>query len=120
MCCSLESPISTGTTFKPSTRADAIHLTETADIMLAEVREAFKTMESGTVNNQLGFSIPLAAELRVWHVILSELVRQVYIHCEERGALLNRVRVRLMDTLAAADAWCSYFGRLCIEQKVQL
>ena len=41
-------------------------------------------------------------------VVLFELVRQSFVHCEERGCLLERIRVRFMhlreEMIAAARA----------------
>lgn len=37
-----------------------------------------------------------------WHNVFLELVRQVYVHCNERGALLDTVRVHLESQLSAA------------------
>jgi hypothetical protein len=35
-------------------------------------------------------------EFQVWDLGFSELVRQVYIHCAERGQLLERLRERFV------------------------
>lgn len=48
----------------------------------------------------------MVAEVSVWGLVMFELVRQTYVHCEERGVLLERCRVRLMELISAADAWC--------------
>jgi len=36
-------------------------------------------------------------ELRVWDLVLSELVRQCHVQCAERGILLERLRVRYRE-----------------------
>ena len=53
-----------------------------------------------------GFHEEVVAELAVWNTVLQEVVRQVYVHCEERGVLLERSRARLFSILAAAEEWC--------------
>lgn len=58
-----------------------------------------------------GFHPEVTAEIATWSLVLGELVRQVYVHCEERGVLLERARVRLMQILAHADAWCMAHDR---------
>lgn len=53
------------------------------------------------------FGLPprVIAEISVWSVTLAELVRQEFVHCEERGVLLERARIRLLQLLGWADAW---------------
>ena len=46
---------------------------------------------------QFGFRPEVVSELNAWSVITHELVRQVYVHCEERGTLLARARARLFQ-----------------------
>jgi hypothetical protein len=48
----------------------------------------------------VGFRPEIIHEVNVWSVITHELVRQVYVHCEERGLLLNRARTRLLEVTA--------------------
>ncbi len=44
-----------------------------------------------------GFRPELIAEINVWSTVTHELVRQVYVHCEEQGILLCRARARLLQ-----------------------
>lgn len=74
---------------RPSNRSEAVQLTQNLDRRLSEPNADF-----------------LATE-RAWQVTFCELVRQVYVHCAERGELLDRIRrwyemelKRLNDMLA--------------------
>lgn len=53
----------------------------------------------------MGFRPEVVAEINAWSVITHELVRQVYVHCEDRGTLLARARSRLLQILGSADVW---------------
>ena len=68
---------------------------------------------------QFGFHPVIVAECSVWGLVLHELVRQTYVHCEERGVLLERCRVRLMELLAAADMWCQRLAEARIRAEVR-
>jgi len=68
---------------------------------------------------QYGFHPSMVAEVSVWGLVLFELVRQTYVHCEERGVLLERCRVRLMDIIAAADGWCQTLAEARIRAEVR-
>lgn len=105
---------------KPSSRSEARYLGQVLDGMLSAVGttslpqrgrcpEAEAPSVAGT--ETLGFPPHVAAEISVWNVILTELVRQVYIHCEERGVVLERARVRLLQLLGLADGWCRQHAR---------
>ena len=59
---------------QPSNRSEAIQLAETLDRQLRGNENDFRATE------------------RHWRAAFTELVRQVYIHCAERGLLLDRVR----------------------------
>jgi len=54
----------------------------------------------------LGFAPELCAELSVWSIIMFEIVRHVFVACEERGTLLERARLRIFEILAYADRYC--------------
>ena len=62
---------------------------------------------------------PLVQEVRIWDMALAELSRQSYVHCQERGMLLERARTRVMmcvaflERVVAAQAKVSYF-RTCV------
>ena len=60
---------------RPSTRAEALRLSAVADELLEAAGD------------------DLHAQMRAIEDVLQELVRQVYVHCSERGSLLERVRV---------------------------
>ncbi len=70
---------------RPSTRAEAISLSERLRATLCEGgnRESVDA---------------------AWHGVFCELVRQVYVHCNERGQLLDAVRVYLEGELKMARA----------------
>ena len=56
-------------------------------------------------SGRLASSVPAHdARDREWHNVFLELVRQVYVHCNERGALLDTVRVHLESQLSEARA----------------
>lgn len=59
----------------------------------------------------VGFAPEVKAEISALNVVMYELVRHVYVQCEERGALLERVRKRMMEILGAADVWCEEHAR---------
>lgn len=51
---------------------------------------------------------PIAPEIHVLDRVLRELVRQVGVHCWERGSLLQRVRVRYWNILEVEELYaCS-------------
>ena len=50
----------------------------------------------------LGQGLRHDAQDREWHDVFLELVRQVYVHCNERGQLLDTVRVHLESQLSQA------------------
>ena len=61
---------------KPPSRSEALQLGRVLDEGLA------------------GAGGDVREEMSVWDRVLSELIRQVYVHCAERGDLLERVRVQ--------------------------
>jgi hypothetical protein len=46
-----------------------------------------------------------------WHTTFLELVRQVYVHCAERGQLLDAVRVHLEQELKSVRTLCAQQAR---------
>lgn len=70
------------------------------------------------VHVQYGFHPVMVAEISSWNVVLFEIVRQVYVHCDERGVILERARKRLMELLAAGDMWCQAQARARLEAEV--
>ena len=59
---------------RPTNRSEAVQLAENLDRQLDEHQGDFRAID------------------RVWKITFCELVRQVYVHCTERGVLLDRVR----------------------------
>lgn len=59
--------------------------------------------ESNTMKKIRHLSESIEAEAQVWDVILSEIVRQVFLHCEERGVLLDSIRIRVMQLIWLAN-----------------
>ena len=59
---------------RPSNRSEAIQLAENLDRKLQDAQRDF------------------LATQRSWQITFCEVVRQVYVHCTERGELLDRVR----------------------------
>ena len=68
---------------RPSTRLEAVSLSEKLRTMLGEGGSRDKNDSA-------------------WHGVFLELVRQVYVHCNERGQLLDAVRVYLEGELKLA------------------
>ena len=66
----------------------------------------------------VGFRPEVVQEINVWAAITHELYRQVFVHCEHRGALLSRARCRLLQFLAAADLWCRCHTQSRIAERV--
>ena len=67
---------------------------------------AAATQPTGTGSQDLsvqwinvGFRPEVAAEINVWSTITHELCRQVFVHCEHRGALLSRARARFLQVV---------------------
>ena len=60
---------------RPSNRSEAIQLTENLERQLEKHASNFRALE------------------QTWSITFCELVRQVYVHCAERGELLDRVRL---------------------------
>lgn len=78
---------------------------------IGELRKALTELRSGDTERSRevlagfsGFGPRYSAEIGVWSVVFFELVRQVFVHCEQRGILLERVRVRMLQFLEWADA----------------
>lgn len=69
---------------KPSSRADVVQLQAVLERRLHEC------------NGQMG------AQIRAWDDAFIEVVRQVGLHCTERGALLDEIRARYNDVRAVA------------------
>ena len=67
-----------------------------------------------------GFSPEVCAELSVWSVVFFELVRQVFVGCEERGVLLEKCRLRLFELLAHADKYCMQQTEARLRAEVRL
>lgn len=63
-------------------------------------------VDAARVHDIAGFSPEVKAEVSALNVVLYELVRHVFTQCEERGRLLERLRVRIMEVLGQADLWC--------------
>ena len=72
----------------PATRADAVGLSE-------QLRGALDKASHSDVGRR-------DAQDREWEATFVELVRQVYVHCAERGQLLEAVRVRMETQLKEA------------------
>eukprot|EP00753_Platysulcus_tardus_P005459 PLAT1336.2.p1 GENE.PLAT1336.2~~PLAT1336.2.p1 ORF type:complete len:1183 (+),score=591.12 PLAT1336.2:374-3550(+) len=90
---------------KPTTRDDAIYLAQACDVMLAQIyaRSAGDSAAESEETDALGFHPRMWAEMKVWNMVLSELVRQVFAQCDDRGALLERTRSRLLQLFSAAE-----------------
>ena len=100
---------------KPATRSDAVYLTRVLDDMQAELISLFESGEGqagrlqvvGEGEEVAGFHPKIQAELSMWTLVTSELVRQVWLHCEERGKVLDRARLRLLALCHQAHQWCA-------------
>ena len=77
---------------RPPTRGDALGLSD----------KLRTTIERGGRHTELDTA---------WHTTFLELVRQVYVHCAERGQLLDAVRVHLEQELKSARTLCAQQAR---------
>ena len=125
---------------KPASRADAVFLTNVLDDMLGDLRSTFDpessegqppldrpraapvriaVVDDGT--EVAGFHPSVQAELSMWSMVTAELVRQVWLHCEERGMLLDRARLRLLSMCRHAHDWCRVqtAARYAAEERMQ-
>ena len=59
---------------RPSNRSEAVQLAESLERKLNEHEHDYRATE------------------RTWQLAFAEVVRQVYVHCAERGVLLDRIR----------------------------
>lgn len=59
---------------RPSNRSEAVQLSENLERKLSEYEHDYRATE------------------RTWQLAFAEVVRQVYVHCAERGVLLDRIR----------------------------
>ena len=81
---------------RPSTRGDAVGLGERLQRSLEKAKGEGRRHEM---------------QDREWHNVFLELVRQVYVHCNERGQLLDTVRVHLESQLSEARNRLAEQGR---------
>lgn len=78
-------------TSRPAGRSEVLYLARVADL-LHERLLSHRT-------DPRSFSAVIEDELRIWDIVLHELVRQVFVHCVERGVLLDKVRLGLRQLI---------------------
>eukprot|EP00002_Diphylleia_rotans_P034103 TRINITY_DN7300_c0_g1_i3.p1 TRINITY_DN7300_c0_g1~~TRINITY_DN7300_c0_g1_i3.p1 ORF type:complete len:1208 (+),score=253.33 TRINITY_DN7300_c0_g1_i3:38-3661(+) len=92
----------------PSGRAEVVMLAKTLKDMLQEASSAISQRDQiigeGSFIQEKGYLDivinSIQTEANIWDIILSEIVRQVHVHCGERGLLLEQVRVRFIELLS--------------------
>ncbi|KNC46163.1 uncharacterized protein AMSG_00282 [Thecamonas trahens ATCC 50062] len=82
-------------TSAPSSRAEVLHLTSVLDAMLDRLPNTAAADRPPS---------EVYAEMEVWDIVFSEIVRQVHVHCAERGVLLERVRNRYVSLFTGTSS----------------
>lgn len=55
------------------------------------------------------------SEIVVWDIGIGEIVRQVYVHCVERGKLLDAARCRIVEILQ----YMKHITKTCIQSNIK-
>eukprot|EP00698_Gefionella_okellyi_P003655 TRINITY_DN13422_c0_g1_i1.p1 TRINITY_DN13422_c0_g1~~TRINITY_DN13422_c0_g1_i1.p1 ORF type:complete len:1220 (-),score=266.69 TRINITY_DN13422_c0_g1_i1:35-3694(-) len=86
---------------QPSGRMEVVHLANTMSAMLGQVAVLKQTEPTAATAADIDSDLVLASSLdheaSVLDIILSEVIRQVQLHCTERGLLLEAVRQRYRE-----------------------
>eukprot|EP00002_Diphylleia_rotans_P020429 TRINITY_DN3963_c0_g1_i6.p1 TRINITY_DN3963_c0_g1~~TRINITY_DN3963_c0_g1_i6.p1 ORF type:complete len:1273 (-),score=248.34 TRINITY_DN3963_c0_g1_i6:538-4356(-) len=104
----------------PSNRVDVVHLSDALLHMMQDIEGSIQERNKLAARGMFGCTEPeihqfinqIQLEAQVWDSTLSEVVRQVHIHCTERAVLLEQVRVRMIDLIAIMLGFFSRFKKV--------
>ncbi|KAL9655288.1 hypothetical protein ABK040_009061 [Willaertia magna] len=80
---------------KPSSRVEVIHLAKAFEAMFSEIKNKMKDDEVGR----------MTSEIHALELISSEVSRQVYVQCSERGVLIDKVIQKFIELNKKTAKW---------------
>eukprot|EP00002_Diphylleia_rotans_P023353 TRINITY_DN4593_c0_g2_i3.p1 TRINITY_DN4593_c0_g2~~TRINITY_DN4593_c0_g2_i3.p1 ORF type:complete len:3197 (+),score=624.89 TRINITY_DN4593_c0_g2_i3:110-9700(+) len=105
----------------PSSRVEALHLMNALESMIQSHPPQDNTILIETDPKKLlsfNFLNTFFREMQSYDIVFAEAVRQVYVHCLERGILMERVRTRYVEFFAGC-ATIIHQLQLALERSVQ-
>eukprot|EP01028_Stygiella_incarcerata_P010532 TRINITY_DN547_c0_g1_i3.p1 TRINITY_DN547_c0_g1~~TRINITY_DN547_c0_g1_i3.p1 ORF type:complete len:1259 (+),score=415.71 TRINITY_DN547_c0_g1_i3:96-3779(+) len=89
---------------QPTSRAEVLHLAQVADVLVSHAMKKSHRIISQEARERL----------QIWDIIFTEVVRQVFVGCTERGVLLDRVRKEYYRIMTGMF---EKFDELCIVEE---